>query len=89
MEQRQAIWRNAGANTELINFDFFKENDRFLIQTKLYLVDVKSYLTIEYSFLGNGEMELELHFEPGIKGVQNMPRFGMSFVLTNAFQLEY
>jgi len=89
MEQRQAMWKNAGVNTRLLDLNTFTENGRFLVHTKLYLADVKSNLTIEYSFLGSGEMEVEMHFEPGIKGLQNLARFGMNFVLKDADKLEY
>jgi len=89
MEQRQAMWRNAGKNTKLVNLSTFMENDRFFVRSKFYLADVRSDLTIEYSFQGSGEMGVEMHFEPGIKGLPNLPRFGMGFVLTDADQLEY
>jgi len=90
MEQRQAMWRNAGKNATLEKFAFSNsENGSLVITSEYILEEVRSYLRIVYSISGNGNIGVEMKFKPGIKGLQNLPRFGLLFVLKDADNLEY
>jgi len=90
MEQRQAMWRNAGQNAEMESFKVYSsENADVIVESRYILMDVRSDLTIIYSISGNGNIDVEMKYKPGIKGLQNMPRFGLLFVLKDADNLEY
>jgi len=88
MEQRQAIWRNAGKNASLKKFTI-NNTENVVITSEYDLNDIRSDLKIIYSISGNGNIDVEMKFKPGIKGLQNLPRFGMLFVLKDADYLEY
>jgi beta-galactosidase len=90
MDQRQALWRNAGKQLQLLSFDYEKgRNGEFIVKTKNYIEDVRSYLDIIYIFSQNKGISVNMHFKPGIKDLPNMPRFGMGFSMKNADKLEY
>lgn len=90
MEQRQAMWRNTGKNARLKKFAVSNsENGGVIITSEFALDDIRSGLTIVYSISGNGNIDVEMKYKPNIKGLQNMPRFGMLFVLKDADNLEY
>ena len=90
MDQRQAIWRNAAKNSKLKSFVVYNsENNNIVVESNYILDEVRSDLTIKYSISGNGNIDVEMNYMPGIKGLQNLPRFGMLFILENADNLEY
>jgi len=90
MDKRQAIWRTAGKNAELISFDWETiEKYRVKVISKFLLPESRSFLNLEYVIWGNGKIDVTMKFKPGIKGLENFPRFGMKLVLDNAQKLEY
>ncbi|PLX05724.1 MAG: beta-galactosidase [Marinilabiliales bacterium] len=90
MDKRQAIWRTDGKNAELISFDWeTTEKYKLKVISKFLLPESRSFLNIEYVIWGNGKIDVSMNFKPGIKGLENFPRFGMYLVLDNAHILEY
>jgi len=90
MEQRQAVWRNAGKNAKLKSFIAYNSNTgNVIIESSFVLDDIRSDLLINYDISGNGNIDIVMKFKPGIKGLPNLPRFGMLFVLQDADNLEY
>ncbi len=90
MEQRQAIWRNTGKYARLEKFSITtNENGKLSVITNFKLEDTRSNLDITYEFSVDGKIDLVMSFKPGITGLQNLPRFGLRFVLKDADKLEY
>lgn len=90
MDKRQAIWRTEGKYAELISFSYeSKEAYKTKVVSKLLLPLSRSNLEIEYTIWGNGKLDVKMNFKPGIKGLENFPRFGMNLVLDNSHKLEY
>jgi len=90
MDKRQAMWRNAGKNLDLISIRLLRaENGYVMVETSFRLEDVRSKLKIRYDFSGYGKIKVSMYFEPGIKGLENLPRFGMLMVLNDADNLQY
>jgi beta-galactosidase len=91
MDQRQAVWRNAGKNLQLKDFDIQVSNSSVARVFAVYeLPDVRSELGLSYQIMGNGEVFVEMYFKPGIEGLPNLPRFGMQIILSNGMeQLQY
>ena len=90
MEQRQAIWRTEGKTAELIGFKVKPADDyKLTVTSEFMLIDSRSLLTVIYNFYGNGKIEIETKFKAGIKGLPNLARFGLNFVLLDADSLAY
>ena len=91
MNEKYGIWRHAGDNKELKNIKIsdIKEGE-LLIETEYYLKNVKSKFNISFLIFGNGEIKICNHFIPGIKGLPDLPRFGMSFIFDKRYNnIEY
>lgn len=90
MDQRQAMWRNAGKNAQLKQFSITEiENGKLRVSSAFNLTDVRSTLNITYEISENGIIEVIVNFKPGVKGLQNLPRLGLNFVLNDANEIEY
>ncbi len=90
MEQRQSIWRKTGENTKLKNFVVYSsKTGNVIIESSFVLGDIRSDLLIKYDISSNGNIDVVMKFQPGIKGLQNLPRLGLLFVLNDADKLEY
>lgn len=91
MEQRCAVWRNAGEHRFLLDAQMQNVNETDLkVSFEFELTDVRSKLRISYLVKPSGEITVENHFEPGIKGLPELPRFGMQMILPVTFEfLEY
>jgi beta-galactosidase len=86
MEQRQGMWRNAGKNMQLLNLEVQHANDALVrIFTEHELPDVRSTLKTNYTVVSNGEVIIEMQIFPAIKGLPDLPRFGMQLVLEDGF----
>ncbi|MCD4772359.1 MAG: DUF4981 domain-containing protein [Bacteroidales bacterium] len=91
MNEKCGIWRNASDNKELKNIKISEIREgELLIKTEYYLNNIRSKLKISYLIFGTGEIKITNHFIHGIKGLPDLPRFGMCFVLDGRFDnIEY
>jgi beta-galactosidase len=91
MQNRCAVWRNAGENRKFENVDIEKTNDNEIsISVKFDLPDMKSKQHIKYTIFGSGDVIVENHFIPGDQGLPELPRFGMTMHLPKEFEnIEY
>ena len=79
MEERQGIWRYAGDHLKLKSFDLQHSNLSILrIFCDFEMPDVRSELEMNYVIYGNGEVTIEMKFTPGIAGLPDLPRFGLT-----------
>ncbi|PLX01868.1 MAG: beta-galactosidase, partial [Marinilabiliales bacterium] len=90
MDKRQAIWRTDGKNAELISLDWeITESYKVKIISEFLLPESRSFLNLEYIVWGNSKVDVSMSFKPGIKGLENFPRFGLKFVLEDSPLIEY
>jgi beta-galactosidase len=91
MDQRQAIWRNAGKNLKLKKFDVQHSNNAVVrISSEYEILDARSALVINYTIYGDGEVDIDMQLIPGITGLPDLPRFGIELQLIKDFyQLMY
>ncbi len=91
MEQRQGLWRGAGDHLKLKRFEVQHSNLSILrVFSEFEMPDVRSDLWINYVVYGNGEVNIEMKFKPGIEGLPDLPRFGFSLELPeNMDRIEY
>jgi beta-galactosidase len=91
MDQRCAVWRNAGENILLSDAQIVSlGKSQLKISFEFDLLEVKSKLTTSYIIDPSGEITVESSFEPGIKGLPELPRFGMQMILpVNTEFIEY
>ncbi|MCF8302360.1 MAG: DUF4981 domain-containing protein, partial [Bacteroidales bacterium] len=82
MDQRCALWRDAGRHLELKEFDILGSGSyRIVIKADFRLHEVRSDFSITYTIEDNGKLTFTNRFKPGIKGLPNLPRFGMKFTV--------
>lgn len=91
MDQRCAVWRNAGEHRLLLDAQLQNVNEMDLrVSFDFELLEVRSKLTTSYLVKPSGEIIVENKFEPGIKGLSELPRFGMKMILPVTFEfIEY
>jgi beta-galactosidase len=88
MDQRLGIWRKAADNLVLRKFEVQHANLSIVrVFCDFEIPDAKSYLKMTYVVYGNGEVVMEMHFVPGIKGLPDLPRFGMQLELPDRMDL--
>ncbi len=85
MPERQSVWRTAGAGRVVSSIDLQQPNSSEVrIQVDCLLPAGKSDLTIVYSIYGNGDIDVESSFKPGMD-LPNLPRFGMQIGIPGEF----
>jgi beta-galactosidase len=85
-QRRLAVWRDASAKRELRRFNVMPVSPQEVrIRTRSRLEAGNASCSTLYTILGNGELTIENHFEPGDEGLPRMPRFGMQMTLPKQF----
>ncbi len=88
MDQRCGLWRTAADQMELLDFKIQPSNKGVVwIKATYNLPLVKSKLIISYQILGNGEVIVNMEFSKGIKGLPEIPRFGMKTSLKDGMNV--
>ncbi len=87
MEQRCSIWRNATKNKKLqsISIEGNTEETLITVSAYFYLPDIRSEYVMKYTIDGKGEIAVDVHFFPCIKGLPEIPRFGISLTMPEGF----
>jgi len=91
MQNRCAVWRNAGDNRKVENIGIERVNDsKIAIAIDFDLPEVKSKQNTKYTIFGSGDVIVENHFIPGAEKLPELPRFGMTMHLPKEFEtIEY
>lgn len=80
MDQRCALWRDAGDQIELKEFEIISSGSyRIVLKADFNLNAVRSGYSITYTIEEKGTLTIKNHFKPGIAGLPELPRFGMKF----------
>ncbi len=92
---RSKIWRKAGENAKVVKTDVTRKDKGSVLVTFDYdLQDTEknkigSYQT-QYLVRGNGEIEVDNHFEMALNSLPEIPRMGMTLLMPKEFdQMEW
>ena len=78
MDHRCGLWRNAGGTSVVDRCpNSFCNISDYKITYEFELLDVRSILATSYTISPSGEILVENSFTPGIKGLTELPRFGV------------
>jgi beta-galactosidase len=79
MQERCAVWRNAGKNRKLVHFSLRRHNSKVVeVHTRYRLSDIDSRYSVTYIVLGTGEITVHTRLTPGTKEQPELPRYGVS-----------
>ena len=82
--KRQIIWKNASENQKLVSMSKEQYISAVKIKTKHQLADTGSLVTQEYSFDGDGTLQMEYRLEPE-SNLPDIPRVGWQFQIPAKF----
>lgn len=85
MQRRCNIWRTAGENKKLKDFQVKEEGSVVTLTASYYLTDVSSEYVLTYTVNGDGALKVEANYTAGSVELPEMPRFGMLFTLPLEF----
>ena len=81
------IWKEAGRNKILTNFQVDKSENEYLIRTEYELSDVSSKYTVTYMVSADGSVKVKSSWKAGRQGLPEIPRFGMQMRLSSEFNI--
>ncbi len=87
MQRKSNIWRSAGDNKKLKDFQVKEDGSIVTLIVNYYLTDVASDYTLTYTVNGDGSLKIEANYTAGANELPEMPRFGMLFTLPLEFNL--
>ena len=86
MERRCAVWRRAGANRTLENFEIRQTGTSEVEASASYrLDDVKAIYRLKYRILGSGDIIIDVALSPTVQNLPEIPRLGMILELPGEF----
>jgi len=85
MPEKSNIWRMAGKNKILKNFQVGKSENVFIIHVDYELNDVSSPYSVVYTISNTGKIKVQVSWKAGRQGLPEMPRFGMQMRLPSEF----
>ncbi len=87
LPERSAVWRAASSNWVIGSTEVKRVGPGAVsVQVRGSLPDVDSTNEIVYTVFGNGEIQVDNHFQPGAAELPEMPRFGMQMTVPAAFE---
>jgi beta-galactosidase len=81
MENISNIWRSAGRNARVKDFQVKEENSNVIVTVQYTLGDVASDYKMTYTVNAGGAVQVEGEYTAGANVLPEMPRFGMLFTL--------
>jgi beta-galactosidase len=87
LPERSAVWKAASSNW-VVNSTEVEQIAPSVIEVRIQgsLPDVGSTNEIGYTVFGNGDIQLDHSFQPGRRGLPEMPRFGMQMTIPADFE---
>jgi beta-galactosidase len=86
MPERTNVWRLAGRNKTVTNFQIDKRDKEIVIKVDYSLNDVSSPYSVCYTVLATGTVKVEVSWKAGKKGLPEIPRFGMQLRFAPEFE---
>ncbi|QJB38869.1 DUF4981 domain-containing protein [Chitinophaga oryzae] len=82
---RCAVWQHAGDSTQLLAASIVREDrQQVQVHAKHALPLVNAIYDIDYTIFANGDIKVNVHFQPGDRMMPELPRMGMRMVLNPA-----
>ena len=86
MPKRCAAWRDAGKNWRIDAVTMKRLSPGAIrVDVAGTLPDVEAKYNVAYSFLGTGDVLIDVQYEAGDKKLPEIPRFGMQMVMPGGF----
>ncbi|HPE87620.1 MAG: glycoside hydrolase family 2 TIM barrel-domain containing protein [Bacteroidales bacterium] len=86
MEKQCALWKNVARTTTLQSINFTAKNRRSVtVEAHALHEDSRSEIYFTYTLYHDGTLALTTRFVPGVQGLPELPRFGLSFALKQAY----
>lgn len=79
--ERCSTWKNAGKEARLQSIDVKKEGETAVVMAQFDMEKQASKLTMTYNIRPDGVVKVTMHFIPGSKPLNEMPKVGMRMVL--------
>lgn len=77
VQEHQAVWENAAENIQVKTLDISEGySGQVIINAALWLVNIQSFYTIQYTVFGDGQIRLDAEINP-TGGLPELPRFGL------------
>ncbi|CAG7628040.1 glycoside hydrolase family 2 TIM barrel-domain containing protein [Paenibacillus allorhizosphaerae] len=80
LQERCAVWRNAGANRRLTRFQIEELPGQIVVRTQFELAEAASLCAVTYTVRPDGEVTVRQDLQPGA-GLPEIPEIGTLFVL--------
>ncbi|MFG0254146.1 MAG: glycoside hydrolase family 2 TIM barrel-domain containing protein, partial [Rhodopirellula sp. JB053] len=84
-EQRLGPWRKADHERRIVESDIVQGDGRIDIVFTSVLPIAKSTLRVEYQFTNDGQIHLNMSFQPGEGTIPSLPRFGLQWSVPRQF----
>ena len=85
LSEKSNVWRTAGRNRTLKNFQANKSGNGYIIRADYELNDVSSPYTVTYTVSADGKIKVQVAWNAGKQGLPEMLRFGMQMRLSSEF----
>ncbi len=83
--ERCSTWKSAGDSIRLKNLNIEREDSVTLITSTYSMKEQDATLQVEYKVRHDGVIHTMMHFTPGVKALNEIPRFGMYMVMPKKF----
>ena len=85
MPVRLNVWRAAGKNRIMKNFDVKEDAGSVIVSVNYWLIDVSSDYKMDYTIMADGRVRVDASWNAGSEYLPEMPRFGMQMQLSDTF----
>lgn len=84
--ERCITWKNAGKNARLTSIDVQEKGENATVTAQFYMDEQESRLKMKYDIRPDGALKVTMHYTPGAKALNEMPKFGMRMILPAEFE---
>jgi len=81
------IWKTAGRNKILKNFQVNKSDNEYIVRADYELTDISSPYSVTYTVSADGAVKVQASWKAGRQGLPEIPRFGMQMLLPSEYNL--
>ena len=87
LPERSNIWKMAGKNKIVKNFQVNKSDNEYVILADYELSDVSSPYTVIYTVSADGAVKVKVSWKAGRQSLPEIPRFGMQMRLPSDYNM--
>lgn len=83
--ERCATWKTSGKDARLKSIDIAGKNGTATVTALFDMEKQASILKMTYDIRPDGAVKVSMHFTPGTKSLNEMPRFGMRMIMPGSY----